>query len=537
MPTFARALNLACAAVLFALPLRPAPAQNAPEAIPQTSLSTLDAPHKSLYSDGITAHWYTSAAASDFPLLQTAVDAVVASDGHLLAPPAAALPLGSAILLAYRVTRKDRFYRAALILRQSPDVTHSSGDTTVAPFLADFAATFHDRSAADTAAALLLTLDSTGRTLATGLLSRSTEASMLVDNIRFAKDLLDTIDFLPIGYPQRRDLIEALNKSISALTAEESVRHSWESPNSPATPTLLLAYTLARGVRLGLLAGSYTAVAEKAWSIAAGKPRSKEDSGAYLLAKSEADQLATQPLGQGKTVMMDAWFNAQTRPNAAGGRELFHYKWSDEANTGFSFMGHALQRYGLELDELRAAPTKANLDPAQIYFIVSPDTPAGNPAPHFMDAKSADAIEAWVKGGGVLVLMMNNSANTDFEHTNLLAERFGMHFSPADRRRVEDSSFEQGTIPIPASSGLVQHDHRAFMKDLCTLTLRGAAHPAAKDGNQVVLAVAAAGRGIVLAVTDPWLYNEYTDGRKLPASFDNFAAAVDLTQWLLKQTQ
>jgi len=31
---------------------------------------------------------------------------------------------------------------------------------------------------------------------------------------------------------------------------------------------------------------------------------------------------------------------------------------------------------------------------------------------------------------------------------------------------------------------------------------------------------------MVFAVTDPWLYNEYTDGRKLPADYDNFAAGA-----------
>jgi hypothetical protein len=31
------------------------------------------------------------------------------------------------------------------------------------------------------------------------------------------------------------------------------------------------------------------------------------------------------------------------------------------------------------------------------------------------------------------------------------------------------------------------------------------------------------------------LYNEYLDGRKIPAEFENFSAANELVQWLLKQ--
>jgi len=47
------------------------------------------------------------------------------------------------------------------------------------------------------------------------------------------------------------------------------------------------------------------------------------------------------------------------------------------------------------------------------------------------------------------------------------------------------------------------------------------------------MAVARVGKGAVFAVGDPWFYNEYTDGRKLPADFDNYNAARDLAQWLL----
>ncbi|OYV85188.1 MAG: hypothetical protein B7Z63_05850 [Ignavibacteriae bacterium 37-53-5] len=41
--------------------------------------------------------------------------------------------------------------------------------------------------------------------------------------------------------------------------------------------------------------------------------------------------------------------------------------------------------------------------------------------------------------------------------------------------------------------------------------------------------------GFVFAVGDPWLYNEYFDNRKLPASFDNQDAARSLFKWLLSK--
>jgi unsaturated rhamnogalacturonyl hydrolase len=42
-------------------------------------------------------------------------------------------------------------------------------------------------------------------------------------------------------------------------------------------------------------------------------------------------------------------------------------------------------------------------------------------------------------------------------------------------------------------------------------------------------------KGTVFAVGDPWLYNEYSDGRKLPKEYQNLDAAKDLVGWLNKQ--
>ncbi|MCW3087977.1 MAG: glucuronyl hydrolase, partial [Sediminibacterium sp.] len=55
-----------------------------------------------------------------------------------------------------------------------------------------------------------------------------------------------------------------------------------------------------------------------------------------------------------------------------------------------------------------------------------------------------------------------------------------------------------------------------------------------KDGI-VIFAVAKVGKGTVFATGDPWLYNEYTDGRKLPMEYENFKAANELAAWLIKQ--
>ena len=49
------------------------------------------------------------------------------------------------------------------------------------------------------------------------------------------------------------------------------------------------------------------------------------------------------------------------------------------------------------------------------------------------------------------------------------------------------------------------------------------------------MAVSKVGKGAVFAVGDPWLYNEYVNGRKLPADYDNYKAAKDLVNWIITQ--
>ena len=47
-----------------------------------------------------------------------------------------------------------------------------------------------------------------------------------------------------------------------------------------------------------------------------------------------------------------------------------------------------------------------------------------------------------------------------------------------------------------------------------------------------MIAVSRAGKGKVLAVTDPWFYNEYADGRKM-GQYRGFEAAEDVAAWAL----
>jgi unsaturated rhamnogalacturonyl hydrolase len=76
------------------------------------------------------------------------------------------------------------------------------------------------------------------------------------------------------------------------------------------------------------------------------------------------------------------------------------------------------------------------------------------------------------------------------------------------------------------------------MKDTCAISIQRPAVTLLRDGSGIVMAAAKYGRGTVFANVDPWLYNEYTDGRNNPkiyGQFDNFAGGKELVRWLLQQ--
>jgi unsaturated rhamnogalacturonyl hydrolase len=234
--------------------------------------------------------------------------------------------------------------------------------------------------------------------------------------------------------------------------------------------------------------------------------------------------------------LMDGWFNSQVRKNAFGPERLFHYKWDEDANEGDSFFGYALERYGVRLGELAAAPTAANLKGAQIYVIVSPDNPAKNPTPHYVDKASGDAIEAWVRAGGVLLLMSNDRDNTEFKHFNTLSDRFGMHFNPALSHHVIEPDHGPGEVAIPPGTGIFGDGWTAYMKDTSTITVSKTAKAVVTDKGDIMIAVAHVGKGAVMGVVDPWFYNEYADGRKMD-QYRGFEAAEDVTGWLVKEAK
>ena len=86
------------------------------------------------------------------------------------------------------------------------------------------------------------------------------------------------------------------------------------------------------------------------------------------------------------------------------------------------------------------------------------------------------------------------------------------------------------------SSTIFKSSKKIYIKEYSSQSIT-TAKPVFTDGGIIVMSVAKVGKGAVFAVGDPWVYNEYTDGRKLPADYDNYKAAEDIVKWAIDQTK
>jgi unsaturated rhamnogalacturonyl hydrolase len=417
----------------------------------------------------------------------------------------------------------------------------------------------------------------------------------------YAMALVDVLERMPDSDPQRAAVKEVAQRTMAAVVKyQDADTGLWwqvmdkgkppykgdaqavgkEAPGNylEASASCMFVYALAKGVRLGALPARFEENAVRGWAgvqthfvkpdgtlsgtvkvaglggtpyrsatyeYYVGEAVGDNDSkgvGAYLMADSEMVQSARagelRAHVMGRTVLFDGWFNSQKRKTADGREELFHYKYNDEANSGYSFWARMFQQYGMHNEARTHAPRAEDLKGMAIYILPSPDIPALNPKPNYMDAASVESIDAWVKAGGVLVLMENDSEHSEFEHFNTLSEKFGIHFNAVIRNKELGNDYANTIVQIPAGTGGIFRDaHKALEKEISTITVSGPAKAVLVDKGDVLMAVAHVGKGWVYANTDPWIYNEYTDGRKDPLGEDNFAAGQELTRWLVGKVQ
>jgi unsaturated rhamnogalacturonyl hydrolase len=403
----------------------------------------------------------------------------------------------------------------------------------------------------------------------------------------YAMALVDTLDYFPRTHPQRAELIAILNRLAKAVAKyQDSKTGLWyqvvdkgsEKGNYlEASGSSMFVYALAKGVRDGYLPVSYLSVAKRGYngltsefvktdangqtnldgtvSVAGlgGNPyrdgsyqyyisekvvrNDPKGMGAFLMASNEMDIAAKQSTGKGKTVVLDSYFNNETKKDATGEIISWHYKWDELPNSGFSLWGSVFRAFGVKTETLYSAPSTANLKGADIYVIVDPDTETETPKPNYISANDVRVISNWVKAGGVLVLMGNDVGNAEFDHFNELARVFGIEFNKDSRNKVPGNDYSMGRLVVQPPHPIFKTARNLYLKEISTLQIKSPARAVLTDKGDSIMAVAKFGKGTVFAVGDPWLYNEYTDGRKLPAEYDNFKAANDLALWLIQQTR
>ncbi|MBC6610123.1 glycoside hydrolase family 88 protein [Hymenobacter sp. BT507] len=399
----------------------------------------------------------------------------------------------------------------------------------------------------------------------------------------YAMALVDVLDYFPKDHPQRQQLIKDVQRLAPVLAKYQDPKTgTWslvmdqagrKGNYAEASGSSMFVYALAKGVRMGYLDKKYLQTAQKGYdgllktfvstennalalngTVSVGglggnpyrdgsyeyylsEPLRKNDLkgiGPFILASVEMEIARENGVGQGKTVGLDYYFNHELRQNPiTGQQEQWHYTWEDRTHGGFWLWGNQFRELGARTVAVPTAPTTAALKGLNVYIIVDPDTKKETPQPNYVQAADRKAITDWVRGGGTLVLMANDTSNCEIPRFNELAKNFGVQFLPQNINMVKGSQFEQGRVDIPAGNAIFRHARAAYIKELAPLGLSGPAKASVSQGGNVIIATAKVGKGTVFAVGDPWLYNEYVDGRKIPAVYENFNAGKDLAEWLL----
>lgn len=402
----------------------------------------------------------------------------------------------------------------------------------------------------------------------------------------YVMGIVDALDYIPKDYEKRQVLIDILTRTLDAVikVQDDKTGTWWNLLNLPnykenyleSSGTTMFVYAMAKGVRNGYLNESYLIPAKKGYKGLVDKFISKDAEGnyhfegtvsvsglggkpyrdgsfeyymsekvvqddpkglgAFIKTAVEMDIIETTQLGKGKNVVLDYYFNNEFKKDAFGNNTQWHYTWDEKDNNGFSLLGSVFTKHGVDTLTLKTAPTAENLKNADIYIIVDPDGLKDNKNPNYITEASAQAIYDWVNNGGVLVLMTNDSANCDLQHTNILANKFGINFSNQGRNFVKGNDYATGAVAIKKNE-IFKNTKKIYVKEISIIEAKKPAKALVKaDNGDVVIATAKVGKGSVFAIGDPWLYNEYTDGRKIPAEYQNFEAANELVKWVIKKS-
>jgi len=574
---------------------------------------------------GFEGIWQQTGDKKYFNYIQQKMDYFVQNDGSIKGYEKEEFNIdhvnnGKLVLLLYRVTQKEKYLKAAQLLRDQlrhhprtkeggfwhkkiyPYQMWLDGLYMGEPFYAEYAMLMHEDTAFNDIANQFIWMEKHARDAKTGLLyhawdeskeqkwaNKQTGTSPLFWARAmgwYSDALVDVLDYFPSNHPKRQALISILNRLVNAIEKQQDKETglwydimNYDGPGKEknyfeTSASSQFVYAIAKGVRKGYLPAAKIEIAKRAYNGLTSKylliehnqanlygtvkvsglggnpyrdgsfeyymsePVTVNDPkgiGAFILASNEMEMLPTLSTGKGQTILLDRYFNSEKKKDAGGKDGYWHYVWEERSNSGFSTLGNIFERYGAKLSSLDVTPTAANLKKASVYIIVDPDHKKDNPTPKYISSENKKVITDWVKAGGVLVLMANDSANCELQKFNQLANAFGVTFTDKSINMVKNDVFEQGLVLPGDNNPIFKTTKKMYLKEVSALAIKSPANAnAIKDGD-VIIATAKVGKGMVFAVGDPWLYNEYVDGRKLTAEYENYKAAEDLVSWLLKQ--
>ena len=393
--------------------------------------------------------------------------------------------------------------------------------------------------------------------------------------------LIDALNYYPIDHPGRNVLIQILNRYAKAIIKVQNTNGLWydiiDVPKDPrnyfeSSASSMMSKVLFKAVKLGYIDPTYVVYAQKAYdgliakcvrftndnfellnsvavSNASGtsyqegsldyyfqQPMVVNDPkavGAFLQCAIQADAYAKTPFKVHKRVTLDAYYNNEIKKDAQGNDYRWHYSWEELSNSGNACLGAQFIDRGALLRTLTKAPTTENLKNTNVYIIIDADNIKDNPKPNFMNEQDANTIALWVKQGGVLLVMANDSANTDLVHMNILFQKFGVRATNNSVNMVKGDNYEMGNVFAVKGNGVFSESIKMHLKEVSALEVKAPATVVATNGDVPVMAKVNYGKGKVMIVGDPWLYNEYLDGRKLPKQYQNFQAAQQLVNWLM----
>ncbi len=135
------------------------------------------------------------------------------------------------------------------------------------------------------------------------------------------------------------------------------------------------------------------------------------------------------------------------------------------------------------------------------------------------------------------MILANDGPNCEFSHLNQLTSRFGFTFNHVTLHPVTGKNYEMGASTNLPNHPIFKGVKKIYIKEISSLKLSGQAKPIITENGQVLMTEVKFDKGLVVAIGDPWIYNEYMDHEKLPMDFENRKAAENLTDYLLKNAR